>query len=185
MSPPEKSEHFRLVEVEPAGKADVPRHIVGAVPPERPGENPAESWPIPQRPEHICPQCDYNLTGLTSRRCPECGEPFTLLEARIRGIELSDGVQSVVRLEQLTRIKLYAGGGLIALSVWMQNVTSGGLAGWLGLRLTQPGRLMLFFLLPLFVGAYVYKLAADRTWEETIWLTGLVAGCAGLALRLS
>ena len=23
-----------------------------------------------------CPKCDYNLTGLTENRCPECGEPF-------------------------------------------------------------------------------------------------------------
>lgn len=24
----------------------------------------------------ICPECDYNLTGLTEYRCPECGTPF-------------------------------------------------------------------------------------------------------------
>ncbi len=24
----------------------------------------------------FCPQCDYNLTGLTEDRCPECGRPF-------------------------------------------------------------------------------------------------------------
>lgn len=23
-----------------------------------------------------CPQCDYDLTGLTSDRCPECGRPI-------------------------------------------------------------------------------------------------------------
>ena len=23
-----------------------------------------------------CPRCDYNLTGVTENRCPECGEPF-------------------------------------------------------------------------------------------------------------
>lgn len=25
-----------------------------------------------------CPHCEYNLTGLTESRCPECGEPFDL-----------------------------------------------------------------------------------------------------------
>ena len=29
-----------------------------------------------RRPEYpTCPKCNYNLTGLTSVRCPECGEP--------------------------------------------------------------------------------------------------------------
>lgn len=27
-----------------------------------------------------CPNCDYNLTGLTERRCPECGTAFELAE---------------------------------------------------------------------------------------------------------
>lgn len=28
----------------------------------------------------FCPQCGYNLTGLTSQRCPECGCPVKGLE---------------------------------------------------------------------------------------------------------
>lgn len=28
----------------------------------------------------VCPVCGYNLTGLTSTRCPECGKQFTLDE---------------------------------------------------------------------------------------------------------
>jgi hypothetical protein len=28
----------------------------------------------------VCPTCGYNLTGLTSTRCPECGSQFTLDE---------------------------------------------------------------------------------------------------------
>ncbi len=24
----------------------------------------------------FCPYCEYNLTGLTKNRCPECGQPF-------------------------------------------------------------------------------------------------------------
>ena len=26
----------------------------------------------------VCPNCNYNLTGLTEARCPECGSTFTL-----------------------------------------------------------------------------------------------------------
>ncbi len=28
----------------------------------------------------VCPNCGYNLTGLTTPRCPECGKQFTLDE---------------------------------------------------------------------------------------------------------
>jgi len=28
----------------------------------------------------VCPNCGYNLTGLSESRCPECGEKFTLNE---------------------------------------------------------------------------------------------------------
>ncbi len=38
--------------------------------------------PIPANPLHLCPNCNYNLTGLTSRICPECGETFDVLDAR-------------------------------------------------------------------------------------------------------
>ncbi|MDB5294009.1 MAG: hypothetical protein JWL69_5250 [Phycisphaerales bacterium] len=32
------------------------------------------------RDDVVCPNCEYNLTGLTSTRCPECGTQFTLDE---------------------------------------------------------------------------------------------------------
>lgn len=44
--------------------------------------------PIPESPPHICPICDYNLTGLKRRRCPECGELFELYEARRHGAKM-------------------------------------------------------------------------------------------------
>lgn len=30
------------------------------------------------RPCPLCPQCGYNMTGLTHARCPECGQSYTL-----------------------------------------------------------------------------------------------------------
>jgi hypothetical protein len=34
------------------------------------------------QPALHCPNCDYNLTGLTENRCPECGSEFDLDELR-------------------------------------------------------------------------------------------------------
>ena len=48
-----------------------------------------EELPIPAKPLPLCPHCNYNLTGLTSRICPECGRPFTVQEARAHGFKLS------------------------------------------------------------------------------------------------
>lgn len=33
-------------------------------------EFPEDEFPV------FCPQCDYELRGLTDNRCPECGQPF-------------------------------------------------------------------------------------------------------------
>lgn len=32
-----------------------------------------------------CPRCGYNMTGLTTSRCPECGCPFTLTDPALMG----------------------------------------------------------------------------------------------------
>lgn len=48
-----------------------------------------EELPIPAKPLPLCPHCDYNVTGLTSRVCPECGKSFTVQGARARGFKLS------------------------------------------------------------------------------------------------
>lgn len=36
-----------------------------------------------------CPQCEYNLTGTTEGKCPDCGAPFTLegIEAHTKRCE--------------------------------------------------------------------------------------------------
>ena len=37
-----------------------------------------EGEPIPPGMDLHCTQCGYNLTGLTDRRCPECGNRFDI-----------------------------------------------------------------------------------------------------------
>ena len=38
------------------------------------------SLPVKPPSDPLCPQCGYNLTGLTEPRCPECGQPFDLTQ---------------------------------------------------------------------------------------------------------
>jgi hypothetical protein len=42
--------------------------------------------PIPDADGHLCPNCNYDVRKLTGRICPECGQRFTLGEARQAGM---------------------------------------------------------------------------------------------------
>lgn len=46
--------------------------------------------PVPRLPGHVCPTCDYDLSTLRSRVCPECGNLFTLADARRRARAIDD-----------------------------------------------------------------------------------------------
>jgi hypothetical protein len=158
-------------DLEPAQLCEVPRYADPAGTP-RYGEREA---PIPAVPLHLCPSCNYNLTGLTSRRCPECGTPFTLRDAKMHGIEMSDDVQRHLRFERWRNLKSYLGVGLLLLAVWLPNVSTGSLRGLLGLKLTGRGYYMLSLLPVLLLFACYYKIVRGYTWEEAIWMAGLIA----------
>lgn len=49
-----------------------------------------DETPVPHDPPHLCPTCGYNLAGLVSRRCPECGKPFQVSAARRAGGSLTE-----------------------------------------------------------------------------------------------
>ncbi len=172
-----------LINVEPVKQVTVQRHLSDEERASGIEPHLIDHGEVPKRPPHICPNCDYDLRGLTSRRCPECGEEFTLLEARMRAIELSDGVRGALREETLDQIKVYGGLGLMVLSIWLQNMMPGSLAGWFGVHATRQGWLMLIFMLPLWLATPIYKFLWDRTWPDAIGAAGVVAAAAGLILR--
>ncbi len=98
--------------------------------------------PVPSTPLHECPECKYNLRGLTSRRCPECGEPFTLSEARKQGSLSSPRTQQDLRAARADRISLQLGIVLQIASVLVPMIvlTGGGQGGqimfmWIGLTI--------------------------------------------------
>ncbi len=52
-----------------------------------------QAWRIPIPP--TCPNCDYNLTGLSSSRCPECGQAFHWTVVRKRAGQIWSMVNSL------------------------------------------------------------------------------------------
>ena len=165
---PSDDEHRPSIEFEPLSLVGVERHVGYTAP--QSGANVIDGGPVPQRPEHRCPNCDYILAGLTSRRCPECGEPFTVLEARLRGLELSDGIRQAMRSDRKDEIRKYVGLLLVLASVELQNVLAG---DWLAL--SPRGMLMLTFMAPLWLGILLFKQLRDENWAYACWVAGLVA----------
>lgn len=158
------------IELEPLQLRDVPRYARYSPP--SPYQL-TDTGAVPSKPEHRCPNCDYILAGLTSRRCPECGEPFTILEARMRGIEMSEGMQEAMRNEHLQEVKGWVGLGMLVVSVELQNVLAFGGGGWL--TLSSRGFLMLVFMIPLWIGVIVLKAVREEGWSYACWVAGLVA----------
>jgi hypothetical protein len=159
-SPDEKPEAPRI-EMEPLHLREVSRYAAYSAP--LPGSHLVDTGPIPEKPEHRCPKCDYILAGLTSRRCPECGEPYTLLEARMR---------EAMRSEHLEEVEKYVGLGMLFVSVELQNLLASG-AGWL--TLSSRGFLMLVFMIPLSIGVIILKVVREEGWSYACWVAGLVA----------
>ena len=157
------------IELEPLHLRDVPRYERYAPP--APNQM-VDTGAVPSKPEHRCPNCDYILAGLTSRRCPECGEPFTILEARMRGIELSEGMREAMRYEHLNEVKKYVGMGMLLMSVELQNLVA---PGWGWLTLSPRGFLMLVFMIPLSIGVIALKVIREEGWSYAFWVAGLVA----------
>ena len=153
------------IEMQPLHLQNVARHIGSALPGQA-----VDVGPVPQIPEHRCPNCDYILAGLTSRRCPECGEPFTLLEARLRGLELSDGIRQAMHGERLDQIKKYTGLFLHLASISLQNILAGNWAA-----LSFRGALLLAFMVPLWLGVILLKNVRDWNWSQACWIAGVGA----------
>lgn len=181
MSGDEKDNAPRI-ELEPVVSETIQRHIPESKRVALAEAGLPEGSPIPEKPLHVCPNCDYNLTGLASRRCPECGEEFSLHEARMRGVEMSKPIQRMLRRERIERMKVYVGTAAIVFSVWWQNVTPGSVSGWLGFQLSPRGTVMLALMPMLFVIIWGYKTVWDRSWSDAIFLAGGATGALALFL---
>lgn len=141
-------------------------------------ETGAVQIPVPAEPLHLCPTCDYNLTGLTARRCPECGEAFTLPDARDRGVEKSIGYRRYFVTERYEQWKFLIGWALIVAGFLMPVLWRPWSRPAWGLR----GGGMIF-LTPIFLAfACFYKEIRDTTWADAILVAGLGAALLGAAI---
>lgn len=108
------------IELEPISSEPIPQRNIGQFPDAR-TETQGSTHAIPPRPLHLCPSCDYNLTGLTARRCPECGDPFTLQDARMRGFETSEPMKEFARRLTWGKTVLIISWTLIITAIYCSN----------------------------------------------------------------
>ena len=167
---PEKSESDRLIELQPLDQQPAPpRHVEksGGVSIGLDGDY---GRPVPENPPHLCPQCDYNLTGLVSRRCPECGTPFTLSEAR-RHARLCVPEGRWERWElRFQTVQFHIGLVLIIGSAIVVIITAKASVGAAAaVRLSVAAGLAGMVL----VGALVLRVYYQRSWADAILLAGL------------
>ncbi len=175
------------IELEPLNLKDRPqRHVPSALREETVDSVVGEYPPVPSHPAHACPNCDYNLTGLTRRRCPECGEPFTLSDARGAATALSEPVRRLVRRIHEDRIMWGVGIVLLIGSFLVANASGLSSGGRLMPRenLSWQGFLMLLLNLPLFLVLLFLRSLVIGQWGKLAFAMGLISTIIGILICL-
>ena len=137
---------------------------------------------VPDWPLHLCPYCDYILAGLTTYRCPECGQPFTLIEARQRAIMKSPEVRRLFYRALLMRF-----GGVIGVTLFL---AAAALPVVLADHLAQPRTLnpasttmvVWSFLATLLISGVLVVFMLEIAWPRALLITGLLAVGISLAV---
>jgi len=167
----------RLVELERSSVVDTPRHVI-----HRSEAGVPCDGPIPQHPLHLCPYCDYNLTGLTSRRCPECGEEFTLSEARRRAFDFSAAGRQLQRAFHWEKGILWAGYGLIAFALLWPCIWYDRLIGKLEFHFGIRALFILWLVLSMLCLTVLFKLYYDWRWSRVLPVTALLLAATSLVI---
>jgi hypothetical protein len=160
-----------------------------AIPPptpegELPGAQPEGEPPIPQRPLHLCPNCDYNLTGLTSRRCPECGEPFNLSDARERGFELSESALEYRKWIRVDRAMQVLGLALLAFGLACPCISQDPITKSWQVVPSLKTWSMWMVLIPLSGLLILINLYYEQSWSRVLLQIGVVVAIIGLMVAL-
>lgn len=125
--------------------------------------------PVPAVPLRTCSTCGYHLTGLLSRKCPECGTPFSIAAGR--------NVTIVATSEYEDRRAI--GWGYLKAAVGLLVLGAGILGPWIGpgfsvsvARGVLVSMVNLFFLKHL----VAYKIDSGQAWPEFLIRAGLMTG---------
>jgi len=168
---PGEREPADLVELQPLDEAPPPPRHVGKRGEVVVGLAGDYGRPVPEQPPHLCPECDYNLTGLISRRCPECGTPFTLSEARWHADGFSPATMRDQRSVRLDRIFFH--GGLVLLVAGMVTPM---VVPWQGFgRIVALRFWMAVLTILILTITWVFKSTLDRPWSDAMVLAGLLS----------
>lgn len=162
------------IELESFTPVETPRYLPQGQDPMLAGREDAPVS-VPARPLHLCPACDYILTGLTSRRCPECGEPFTLGDARHWGFAKSPGMRRLYRAMSIDRAWGWVGVVLMALSFLVPNCIGLWSSGRPQRLISFPGAVMLSSITELLLAGWVINYAFGVPWRQILLVMGVIA----------
>jgi len=130
-----------------------------------------EPMAVPATPVHTCARCGYNLTGLISRQCPECGTAFSLFSGQnvVRGasVDLED-----IRAIWLDRAKLAVGAVALLFGIvapWIDF--TGTYRPFRGLN----GTFINFWIMR---NALQVQAASDVNWSTWLFRVGLISAAA-------
>ncbi|RIK67616.1 MAG: hypothetical protein DCC65_05640 [Planctomycetota bacterium] len=176
-SAPRANPNVPRIELEPSTALPPPEKYVAAP---QPGDDAAAShaYALPGRPLHLCPSCDYNLTGLTARRCPECGQPFTPHEARMRGFETSEPMKELARRLTWGKTVVITSWTLIVIAFYCSNsfrITlspfSVSVLTWTSL--TSTGFFMLTLTISMLIIATIIRAFFEISWTYVLLTIGV------------
>lgn len=137
---------------------------------------PAEGVPIPEHLDLHCPECDYNLTGLTQWRCPECGERFS--PRRAYTVKMLKTPEFFLRYRYDPRELRMAFWGLL---LFLAGIVKACFAGTFGL-IVGGGILLLFFGIVVVPNMILVRLQTNLSWPRFFFWMSLLwfVGSMGL-----
>ena len=129
---------------------------------------PRDGRPIPPEPNLRCCSCGYDLTGLTVRRCPECGEPFDPRETWLAN-ERSPRRYRLENFPPLTRIAGYAALVVLIVVFVLLLLNSGRQARFTGM-LVIIGEVLVYYYGFRPLATRLIYLTFGITWMLVMWL---------------